>query len=292
MNGCARDAAFDPHRAKYTVNRWVIGETERTAKAVTTAIEGYRFNEAAQAIYDFVWGQVCDWYLELTKPILATGDAAAQAETRACTAWLLDQSMALLHPFMPFITEELWEKTAGALPRAKLLVLSDWPKLDGLADAAADAEIGSLIELISQVRSVRTEMNVPAGAKVPLLVVGASNAIETRIAHHAETIKRLARAETIEFVASAPKGAAAIVAGDVSAALPLAGLIDLDAERKRLDKTIETHRGDIAKMDAKLGNPNFMAKAAPEAIEEAQERKAELEGLITRLEAAKAWIAA
>jgi valyl-tRNA synthetase len=294
MNGCARDPAFDPSsgaQARYAVNLWIIGETERTAKAVTAAIEGYRFNEAAQAIYDFVWGQVCDWYLELTKSILATGEAAAQAETRACAAWVLDQSMALLHPFMPFITEELWEKTAGALPRASLLVLSDWPKLDGLADAAADAEIGSLIELISQVRSVRTEMNVPAGAKVPLLVVGAPNAIEARIAHHAETIKRLARAETIEFVASAPKGAAAIVAGDVSAALPLAGLIDLDAERKRLDKTIEAHRGDIAKMDAKLSNPNFMSRAAPEAIEEAQERKAELEGLIARLEAAKAWIA-
>ncbi len=293
MNGCARDPAFDPSsgsQARYAVNRWIIGETERTTKAVTAAIEGYKFNEAAASVYEFVWGCVCDWYVELSKPILTSGDAVAQAETRACTAWVLDQSMALLHPFMPFITEELWAKTAGASPRANLLVLSDWPKLDGLADPAADQEIGSLIALISEVRSVRTEMNVPAGAKVPLLVTNASDAVQARITRHADTIKRLARAETIEFVADVPKGAAAIVAGDVSAALPLAGIIDMDAERKRLDKAVEAHRSDIAKMDAKLDNPNFMARAAPEAIEEARERKAELEGLIVRLKAALAWI--
>ena len=291
MNGCARDAAFDPRNAKHTVNRWIAGETERAAKAVSAAIEAYRFNEAASAIYDFVWGVVCDWYLELTKPILAGSDADAVAETRACTAWVLDQAMVLLHPFMPFITEELWEKTAGPTARKNLLVLSNWPDLNGLADAAADAEIGSLIALISEVRSVRTEMNVPAGAKVNLVLTGGGRSAEERIARHADTIKRLARLETITSGA-APKGSASIVAGDVTAAIPLEGLIDMAAERARLAKTIAAHQGDLAKMDAKLGNPDFMARAKPEAIEESRERKAELEGLIAKVKVALARIEA
>ncbi len=305
INGCARDPSFDPKNAKHTVNRWIIGETERAAKGVTAAIEAYKFNEAATAIYEFVWGVVCDWYVELTKPILqasseTSGSIHAEApretsrspeqesvvaETRACTAWVLDQSMALMHPFMPFITEELWEKTAGSAARKNLLVLSDWPDLDGLADASADAEIGSLIELISEVRSVRTEMNVPAGAKIQLVITSDSKAVAERIARHEDTIKRLARLETISHSA-APKGSASIVAGDVTAALPLEGLIDMAAERARLSKTIAAHQADIAKMDAKLGNADFMARAKPEAIEESRERKAELEGLIAKLKVA------
>ena len=287
IKGCARDPAFDPAKAKHTVNRWIIGETERAAKSVTAAIEAYRFNEAAAEIYDFIWGRVCDWYVELTKPVLqgAGEDAAVVAETRACTAWVLDQSMALLHPFMPFITEELWEKTAGDSARKNMLVLSEWPKLDGLADASADQEIGSLIELISQVRSVRTEMNVPAGAKVNLVVTGGGPVVEARLARHADTIKRLARLETIA-PGIAPKGSAMIVAGDVSAAIPLEGMIDMDAERKRLAKSIAAHESDIAKMVAKLSNPDFMARAKPDAIEEAEARKVELDGLVAKLKSA------
>ncbi|MGE3708964.1 MAG: hypothetical protein AB7G35_04765 [Hyphomicrobiaceae bacterium] len=178
------------------------------------------------------------------------------------------------------------------LPRASVLALSEWPRLSGLADAIADKEIGSLIELISQVRSVRTEMNVPAGAKVPLVVVGADTEVRGRIERHAETIQRLARAETITFADVAPKGAAVIVAGDTTAALPLAGLIDVAAEKARLEKSMASHMGDIAKMDAKLGNPNFMSRAAPEAIQEAQERKAELEALVAKLKTALEWVGA
>ena len=320
MNGCARDASFDPKSAKHTINRWIIGETERAANAVTAAIDAYKFNEAASAIYDFVWGVVCDWYVELTKPILAGEDAAVAAETRACTAWVLDQSMALLHPFMPFITEELWARSPSPRPRGEgrgegqqqaqsqasaphpnplpvkngergLLVLADWPRLGGLADPAADQEIGSLIELISQVRSVRTEMNVPAGAKVNLLITGGGKAVEERLARHADTIKRLARLETIA-PGAAPKGSAVIVAGDVSAAIPLEGVIDMDAERKRLAKAISGHESDIAKMVAKLSNPDFMARAKPEAIEESRERKVELDGLVGKLRIALARIEA
>ena len=287
MNGCVRVAGFDPRSVTHTVNRWIVGETERTAKAVTQAIEEYRFNDAAGAIYEFVWGRVCDWYVELTKPILAGGDEAAKAETRACTPWVLDQAMALLHPFMPFITEELWAKTGEGDASRGLLALGRWPAFEGLADAAADSEIGALIALISEIRSVRTEMNVPAGAKVPLIVTSGERAA---IERHRDTVMRLARVEPISFESAAPKGAAVVVVGDTTVALPLAGIIDMDAERKRLAKTIGGHESDIAKMDAKLGNPNFMAKAAPEAIEEAKARKAELMGLIDRLKVALARI--
>ncbi len=290
LNGCERDATFDPGLAQHTINRWIIGETQRTSKAVTSAIESYRFNEAAFAIYDFIWARFCDWYLELTKPILAVAEPGIQQETRACTAWVLDQALALLHPFMPFITEELWAKTAGQQARTQMLVLSQWPDLDGLANAEADQEIGALIELINEVRSVRAEMNVPGGAKVPLLVIGADPHVRLRVDHHMDTIKRLARLETVDFAAVPPKGSAVIVAGDTTAALPLADVIDMAAERHRLQKAIGNHQGDMAKMDAKLDNPNFLARAKQEAIDEARERKAELEGLIAKLEAALARI--
>ncbi len=290
INGCARDPAFNPAKVQHTLNRWIVGETERAAAEVTAAIEAYRFNEAAAAIYEFIWGRFCDWYLELAKPVLSGSDEASKAETRACAAWVLDQATALLHPFMPFITEELWAKTAGDTARDSVLALAPWPHLTGLANAAADKEIGSIIALISQIRSVRTEMNVPAGAKVPLVIIAADRDVQARIDRHSDTIQRLARAETITFSDTAPKGAAVIVAGDTTAALPLEGLIDIAAEKARLEKAKAAHLSDIAKMDAKLGNPNFMSRAAPEAIAEAQERKAELEGLVAKLETALDWV--
>ena len=158
-----------------TLNRWIAGEVERTAAAVTVGIETYKFNEAATAIYEFTWGTFCDWYLELAKPILNGDDEPAKAETRATAAWVLDQILKLLHPFMPFITEELWDRLVEVgVKRENLLCLSAWPVPTGLADAVADEEIGWLINLVSEVRSVRSEMNVPAGAKTPLVMVGAS----------------------------------------------------------------------------------------------------------------------
>jgi valyl-tRNA synthetase len=299
MNECRRVAGFDPRSAKETINRWIAGETERAGAAVTAAIEAYKFNEAAGAIYEFVWGTVCDWYLELAKPILAPaagpsargpegmGQSKAQEETRAMTAWVIDQALALLHPFMPFITEELWAKSGEQGPkRDALLALSQWPRLTGLADPAADAEIGWLIKLISDVRSVRSEMNVPAAAKIPLVLSGAGAETRVRAARHSDTILRLARLERVTFEGAPPTGSAQIVVGEATVALPLAGVIDMAAERKRLEKAIAGVRSDMGKMDAKLTNPSFMARAAPEAIEEAQERKAELVGQLAKLEAA------
>jgi valyl-tRNA synthetase len=287
MNGCVRQDDFDPRKVKETVNRWIAGEVERTTAAVTAGIEGYKFNEAAGAVYEFTWGTFCDWYLELTKPVLEAGSEAAKAETRATTAWALDQIMKLLHPFMPFITEELWaRRTETRGERETLLCLSTWPAFEGLADTEADDEIGWLIELVSEVRSVRSEMNVPGGAKIPLALVGAGKTARARAGRYDETIKRLARIEAIAFAKSPPKGAAQIVLADVTAALPLAGVIDMDAERARLEREIARNEGEIAKADAKLGNADFVAKAPPEVVEENRERKAAFEAALRKLRAA------
>ena len=287
MNECVRQKGFDPKAVEETVNRWIAGEVERTAKAVTAGIEAYKFNEAAGAIYDFTWGTFCDWYLELIKPVLNGEDEEAKAETRATTAWVLDQVLKLLHPFMPFITEELWSRLVEVgVQRENLLCLSTWPVFEGLADADADEEIGWLVGLISEVRSVRSEMNVPAGAKVPLVLVGAGKALRARVDRHDETIERLARLDDISFAKAAPKGSAQIVLGETVAALPLAGVIDMGAERARLEREIDKCRSEIGKVDAKLANASFVAKAPPEVVEENRERKADFEATIAKLQAA------
>jgi valyl-tRNA synthetase len=297
MNGAVRQPGFDPSKVKETVNRWIAGEVERTAAAVTAGIEAYKFNEAAGAIYEFTWGTFCDWYLELTKPVLDGDDEAAKVETRATTAWALDQILKLLHPFMPFITEELWAKrsesrTGAPAAAEELLCLSTWPAFEGLAGQKADDEIGWLIALIGEVRSVRSEMNVPGGAKIPLVLVGAGKASRARAERYEETIKRLARIDAISFAKTSPKGAAQIVLADVTAALPLAGVIDMDAERARLEREIAKNEGEIAKVDARLANADFVAKAPPEVIEENRERKAAFEAAVKKLRTALKRVAA
>ena len=289
MNDCRRVESFDPRSVKETVNRWIAGETERAAKSVTAAIEAYRFNEAASAIYEFIWGTVCDWYLELIKPTLMGSDVAAKAETRATTAWVLDQAVAMLHPFMPFITEELWEKTGQHGPaRTSLLTLAAWPTPAGLANAAADAEIGWLIGLVSEVRSVRSEMNVPAAAKVPLVLIDASADVRARAERHNDTIVRLARLDGIAFADAAPKSAAQVVVGETTAALALAGIIDMGTEKARIAKEVAKVGVEIKKVTDRLGNPQFMARAPEEVVEELRERQVDWEAKGRRLEAALA----
>ncbi len=287
MNECVRVKGFDPASVEQTVNRWIAGEVERTAKAVTAALETFKFNEAAAAIYEFTWGIFCDWYLELIKPALAGSDNDAKAETRAMTAWVLDQVLKLLHPFMPFITEELWtHMVEHGVKRDAMLALSAWPVFDGLANDAADTEMGWVVQLVSEVRSVRSEMNVPAGAKIPLVLAGSDDAIRQRANRHKETISRLARLSSMTFVDTAPKGAALIAFGSTTAALPLAGVIDMEVERTRLAREIEKAAGEIKKIDAKLGNAQFVSKAPEEVVEEQRERKADFEALSARLTAA------
>ena len=286
INECVPESNFDPASAKVTLNRWIAGETERTARAVTEAIEAFRFNEAAAAIYHFIWHVYCDWYLELIKPILAGPDAEARAETRALAAFVLDQALKLLHPFMPFVTEELWAKLANeAEGRASLLMLAPWPKTRGLEIAQADAEIGWLIKLISEVRSVRSEMNVPAAAKVPLIIAGAADTTRARVAVHADTIKRLARLDSLDF-GRPQAGAVQIVLEEATLALPLAGVIDIGAESQRLKREIDKVGSEIKQLDAKLANEKFVSRAPEHVVEEQRERKTEAEATAAKLEQA------
>ncbi|MFZ3308421.1 MAG: class I tRNA ligase family protein, partial [Xanthobacteraceae bacterium] len=292
INGCARDPDFDARRAKGTLNRWIAYEAAKTGREVTAAIEAYKFNDAAGAAYRFVWNVYCDWYLELIKPVLTGPDGDAKNETRAAAAWALDEILKLLHPFMPFVTEELWRVTAeNGAKRDHLLALDAWPQHDGLDDAEAETEIGWVIDLITAIRSVRAEMNITA--QIPLVLAGAAAQTKSRATRWAEFIKRLARVADISFADEAPQGAVQLVVRGEVAALPLAGVIDLAAERARLAKELAKADADIARVDAKLGNANFVARAPEEVVEEekekreeAQARKAKIAEALERLKGA------
>jgi valyl-tRNA synthetase len=287
MNDCVPQAGFDPASAQLTVNRWIAGEAERTTAAVTEALEAFRFNDAAGAIYHFIWHIYCDWYLELIKPILMGDDEAAKAETRAMAAWVLDRALQLLHPFMPFVTEELWEKRAPEGERREsLLMLTGWPGHIGLENAKADAEMDWVIRFITEVRSVRAEMNVPAAAKVPLVIVGASDETQARVAAHDETLKRLARIETIEFADAPPSGSVQIVLDEATLAMPLQGVIDIGAESERLKREIDKVGSEIAQLTAKLANEKFVSRAPEHVVEEQRERKSEAEATASKLQQA------
>ncbi len=278
MNGVRRDPHFVPEAASLTVNRWILTELARTQGEVTEAIENYRFNDAAGSLYRFVWNQVCDWYLELLKPIFSGEDEVARKEAQACVAYVLDEIYKLLHPFMPFMTEELWAHTAGeGQARDGLLCHADWSSPSYADDAAAD-EINWLIDLVSCIRSVRAEMNVPPSAVAPLVVIGANGMTEARLARHDAAIKRLARVDAVSLGDSAPKGAAQIVVGEATVCLPLGTLIDLVAEKTRLEKAIAKSDQEIARIVGKLSNEKFVANANPDVVAAERERLAELEG--------------
>jgi valyl-tRNA synthetase len=276
MNGCTGLETAAPPKATITLDRWILGETEQVVREVTEAIETYRFNDAANAAYRFVWNIFCDWYLELAKPLLQGEDGAAKEEARATTAFVIDQILKLLHPFMPFLTEELWAITASAeRPRETLLALGQWPRLEGLYEAAAEAEIGFIVDLVSEVRSVRAEISVPAAAQVPLVFVGASKQIETRVRAWAATIERLARLSEISFAAEPPPESVQVIVRGTLGALALHGIIDFAAEKTRLVTEIAKSKGDAVKFEAKLANADFIARAPEEVVEENREKFAE-----------------
>ncbi|MCY1668503.1 valine--tRNA ligase [Rhizobium sp. SL86] len=282
MNGVKRDPHFLPEATVLNVNRWILTELSRTIADVTAAIQSQRFNDAAASLYRFVWNQVCDWYLELLKPIFSGEDEAAKAEAQACVAYVLEETYKLLHPFMPFMTEELWAHTAS---RESLLCHTDWP-VATFADDAAAAEINWLVDLVTGLRSARSEMNVPPAAKAPLIVVGATALTEGRLQRHDAAIKRLARVETIELADTAPRGAAQVVVGEATACLPLGSLIDLVAERARIEKSRAKTEVEIDRAEKKLGNEKFVANADPEVVAAERERLAELLVLKASLETA------
>jgi valyl-tRNA synthetase len=301
MNGCVAPEGFDATKAKDTLNRWIAHETVRATREVSEALEAYRFNDASNAIYRFVWNVYCDWYLELAKPMLTGEEGAAKDETRAMVAWARDEILKLLHPFMPFITEELWEVTAR---RDTLLALSLWsrkasaltaeeialmsaanpnepmlpPALLDVAppdftDEAAEAEIGWVVDLVTAIRSVRAEMNIAPATLTALVLAGASAETKARLPRWNDVIKRMARLSDISFTDRAPEGAVQLLVRGEVAALPLKGVIDLAAEKTRLDKEIAKADADIKRVDAKLGNEKFVANAPEEIVEEEKEKR-------------------
>jgi valyl-tRNA synthetase len=289
MNGCVFQATFNPRQTSLKLNGWIVGETAKAIAEVTGAIETYRFNDAANAAYRFVWNIFCDWYLELAKPLLQGADGPGKIETRATTAFVREQIVKLLHPFMPFMTEELWSITATKeLPRESLLALAEWPELDGCENPEAEAEIGFIVELISEIRSVRAEMNVPAAAQIPLMLVNASAEAKSHAEDWDETIKCLARLSEISFVPEAPEKSVQMIVRKTIAALPLQGIIDFEAEKTRLAKEIAKLKGDADKIDAKLRNADFVARAPAEVVDENRERREDALSRMEKLAAALA----
>ncbi|HEX5776410.1 MAG TPA: valine--tRNA ligase [Caulobacteraceae bacterium] len=290
MNECVRVEGFDPSGVTQTINKWIRGETAKTAAEVTRAFDACAFDDAAGALYRFVWNVFCDWYLELAKPILNGDDPVSQAETRATAAWVLDECLKLLHPVMPFITEELWDKTAefGA-KRSGFLMTAEWPDLPASwVDAEAEGEIGWLVDLVTEIRSIRAEMNVPPSARPPLTLSGAAAATTARLARHRDLIVTLGRLESVREADAPPAGAAPFVVGEATAALAIAQFIDLAAEKSRLQKDIASAASDIDRTAKKLGNADFVARAPEEVVEENRERLAEAQAAKAKLEAALA----
>ncbi|MCG5247130.1 valine--tRNA ligase [Methylorubrum extorquens] len=276
MNGCELKADFRPETVRETLNAWALTEAAKAVAEVAQGITVYRFNDAAAAAYRFVWNVFCDWYLELAKPVLQGEgvDPAARAETQATVAFLIDQIAKLLHPFMPFLTEELWAIKGQVLPTPRgLLALESWPELAAYTNKQAEEEIGWLVDLISEVRSARSETNVPAGAQVPLVLVGADEGVRARVERWSETLTRLARLSEIGFADAAPKNAVQLLVRGSVAALPLEGIVDLAAEVARLKKEAGKARAEIGKIDGKLGNADFLARAPEEVVDEQRERR-------------------
>ncbi|MGW5957793.1 valine--tRNA ligase [Methylorubrum thiocyanatum] len=276
MNGCELKADYRPEAVRETLNAWALTEAAKAVAEVAQAITVYRFNDAAAAAYRFVWNVFCDWYLELAKPVLQGEgvDPAARAETQATVAFLIDQIAKLLHPFMPFLTEELWAIKGQALPTSRgLLALESWPELSAYQNAQAEAEIGWLVDLISEIRSARSETNVPAGAQVPLVLVAADASVRARVERWSETLTRLARLSEIGFAEAAPKNAVQLLVRGSVAALPLEGIVDLAAEVARLKKEAGKARAEIGKIEGKLGNADFLARAPEEVVDEQRERR-------------------
>jgi valyl-tRNA synthetase len=270
MNGCSHNPAFDPSNCSLTVNRWIVGEVARAAGQVSGAIENYRFNEAANTVYQFAWGTFCDWYLEFTKPILAGDNVAAAAETRATTAWTLRQLMNILNPLMPYLTEEIWQRLDGE----GSLISTAWPDFSGVElDEGAVAEMDWVVRLISEVRSIRSEMSVPPRAEIDLLLVGLNEHSQGRLNDHRDIIQHLGRLKSARGHDGAiPDGAIQSVIDEATIVLPIADVVDISQESQRLVKDIDKIDVEIEKINRKLSNEKFIAKAPEEVVAENRSR--------------------
>ena len=278
MNGCEPANNFDLASVKDPTNRWIISELAKAEEKTSTALLEYRFNEAADGIYKFIWNQYCDWYLELIKPILSGGDDIAPgliAETKNTASRVIAEAIRMLHPFMPFITEELWENVFAG---EGMLITSSWPEITSAGGDSAAQEIAFVVDLITQIRSIRNEMNVPVSAKPELVLINADADKQGIADRNRPAIERLARVERIILGDTAPEQSAQGVSQGLEFAMPLAGILDFDAERARLNKEIKTAEGEIKKLDGKLNNQGFLAKAPEDVVEENRRRlEAEIE---------------
>jgi len=285
MNGCDTRTDFDPAKVTHTVNKWIVAETALAAAAVTANLEMLRFNDAAGAAYHFVWDVYCDWYLEFIKPLLNGTDEGAKAEARMTAAWTRDQIFKLLHPFMPYITEELWARTVEhTAPRASLLIEGEWPELSALPkNEEARTEMQWVIDLVAGVRSIRAEMNVPPSAKIELVLKGANAVTRARLERHHGVILTLARLSSADVADKIPQGSAQFVVGEAVVALPLGDVIDFAKERARLEKELKKANDEIARFDAKLSNEQFVSRAPEDVLAEQREKRAEAIQLKTRL---------
>jgi valyl-tRNA synthetase len=286
MNQCVHLDAYEFRLNSVEINRWILSQAASAAAEVTGSIEAYRFNDAAQAVYRFIWNVVCDWYLELVKPLLSGGSEDEQQETRETIGFVLEICVKLLHPFMPFLTEELWHQTRAAPASDNVLALAPWPDLAGYESPEDEAQIGWMIDLISEIRSIRAELNVPAAAQIPLVLVDAAPDAAMRAAKWNETIRRLARLADVTMAPAVPAGAVQAIVGQTVIALPLGEFIDVAAERARLAKEIVREEKDVAKTDAKLANPDFLERAPEEVVDENRQRRADALARIAKMRAA------
>jgi len=297
-NGIGASGSVKAPTARLAANQWIIGEVAETARAIEKAMEDLRFDAAASAIYHFVWDRFCDWYLELIKPVFGEGadpDAMPAVETREVAGWALDQILVMLHPFMPFITEELWHSQAelAGAKRPYELIVAKWPEPDAEVSKAATDAIDWVIDLTTNVRSAKNELGIAPGAKLAAFVPSPSDLAASTIERSSAAIERLARLTPVTL-GEAPQGPAMQVtaqAGSEGAdvfVIPLEGIIDIEAEKARLAKALEASRKEAKSLEGRLGNPNFVEKAKPEAVEKAREDHAHHTSEIERLEAALA----
>jgi valyl-tRNA synthetase len=281
VGGDKKPVELDANNLKLTLNKWIVGEVKKTATKLTTSLDNFRFNDSAASIYHFTWGTFCDWYVELVKPILQGDDEEAKAEVQATCAYVIDNILKMLHPFMPFITEELWHATAK---RDEDLILASWPDMSDISsDQAAVDEVNWLINTISEIRSVRAELNVPAGAKTPAIITGADDKLKAMLLNNQTLLSRLARISMIEFGSAPSGGAAQVLLGTATMHLPLEGVMDLDAEKARLTKVMDKTNGEIKAIEGRLANEQYLAKAPAVVVEKAKGDVLELKETLEKL---------
>lgn len=272
MNECALPADFDENGVKHPVNRWIVAKVKEAAVELTENLDNFRFSDAANTVYQFVWGAFCDWYIEMIKPILYGSNEEEKAETRAAFAWVLNRILVILHPFMPFITSELWNNTGT---RSERLINASWPKNESF-DTAAIGDIDWVIELIGSIRSLRAEMNLPAGAKLTVLLKGANADSLAHLRRFKSIICSLARLEDIcGYEDEITPDMVQSVFREASLLIPLKGVVDFAAERERLQKELAGLEQNLAGYERKLSNPSFVERAPAAVVEEEKRRRAE-----------------